>query len=168
MGNAVEEAGAIIEGDYRYRLWRQLEPDNPRRVLFVMFNPSTADSEEDDPTLRRVMHFARQQHAGRVDVVNLYAVRTPHPIHVETHPDPIGEHTDKIIEAAAAQADLVVLGWGALRSRDRATRIDDVIRILLRQHKELYRLGRTTKGGDPRHPLYLANSTKLELHVRRD
>lgn len=58
---------------YRYRLSR-IWADGPR-ATFVMLNPSTADENKDDPTLRRCMGFARQWGLGGLSIVNLYALR---------------------------------------------------------------------------------------------
>jgi hypothetical protein len=50
---------AIISacGTYRYELGRIIEngdkPVSVRKLLFIMLNPSTADAELDDPTIRR-------------------------------------------------------------------------------------------------------------------
>jgi len=39
---------------YRYQLSRIWDEDKPT-VLFIMLNPSTADADVDDPTIRRVI-----------------------------------------------------------------------------------------------------------------
>lgn len=44
--------GAILDGPYRYRLWRIWDRALPM-VCWVMLNPSTADATEDDPTIGR-------------------------------------------------------------------------------------------------------------------
>jgi len=50
-------AGATFDPSkvYRYHLWRDWTPppDAPRRLCWIMLNPSTADDWTDDPTIRR-------------------------------------------------------------------------------------------------------------------
>ena len=61
-------------GNYRYslrRLWDEKRPG----VLWVMLNPSTADANADDPTVRRCMGYARSWGCGSIEVVNLCAWR---------------------------------------------------------------------------------------------
>lgn len=43
---------------YRYTLWRRWS-DGPRYVNFICINPSTADENTDDPTVRKCIKFAR-------------------------------------------------------------------------------------------------------------
>ena len=43
-----------------------------RTVCWIMLNPSTADSETDDPTLRRIIRFSQSWGFGALAVVNLY------------------------------------------------------------------------------------------------
>lgn len=52
---------AVIDesGQYRYSLIREWDPDKPK-VVFIMLNGSTADAENDDPTLRRCIGFAQR------------------------------------------------------------------------------------------------------------
>jgi hypothetical protein len=68
-------------GAYRWWLERLWDPCRPR-ILFIGLNPSRADARSNDPTLRRVMRFARSWGYGAVDVLNLFArigSRSSHP-----------------------------------------------------------------------------------------
>jgi hypothetical protein len=65
-------------GTYRYRLTRQW--DLGKAMLPVcMLNPSTADAEKDDPTIKALMRFAGNWGYGGITVINLFAVRTSQP-----------------------------------------------------------------------------------------
>jgi hypothetical protein len=61
----ISRGTAVISdcGRYRYSLTRSWA-DGDNRVVFVMLNPSTADAEVDDPTIRRCIGFAKAW-AGR-------------------------------------------------------------------------------------------------------
>ena len=57
-------------GRYRYALERTFSgAGGDGSVLLVMLNPSTADAEQDDPTIRRCQGFARRLGAERLLVV---------------------------------------------------------------------------------------------------
>jgi hypothetical protein len=115
-----------------------------------MLNPSTADAERDDPTIRRCGGFARAWGFGAMTVVNLFALRATDPARLRRARDPIGRDNDRHIAEAAAGADALVLAWGihgALRDRDRA-----VLALLSELRPSCLGL---TRGGHPRHPLYL-------------
>ena len=67
-------------GTYRYRLDRSWNKDVCAPMVWVMLNPSTADADEDDSTLRRVTAFSKKAGCGGLVVVNLFAPsgrRTP-------------------------------------------------------------------------------------------
>ena len=61
-------------GKYRYRLSRIWDDKKPL-VLFIMLNPSTADAEQDDPTIRRCIAFAKNWGYGGFMAGNLFAFR---------------------------------------------------------------------------------------------
>lgn len=65
------------DGQYRYDLGRRWG-EGPL-LAFVMLNPSTADAEVDDPTIRRCVGFAKREGCGGIIVRNLFAFRTPSP-----------------------------------------------------------------------------------------
>ena len=83
---------AIISQDdkYRYQLSRIWEEEKPK-VLFIMLNPSTADADVDDPTIRRVVNFAKSWGYGGVFVGNLYAFRSTDPKGLRYIDNPVGE-----------------------------------------------------------------------------
>ena len=46
----------MINIDINYHVFGDEEKPN---ILFIMLNPSTADADVDDPTIRRVVNFAK-------------------------------------------------------------------------------------------------------------
>jgi hypothetical protein len=157
---AIRGADITPDGLYRYRLWRQWHASPTRACLFIMLNPSTADGIEDDPTIRRCVDFARGWGFGRLDVVNLYALRATDPAALRKVADPIGPLNDQRILEAAATADQIVAAWGVFG--DTRVRANYVRELLVSRGRTVYCLG-VTNDGCPRHPLYLPRLTKTQL-----
>ncbi len=147
-------------GRYRYALTRRWGP-GARVAVFCCLNPSTADASADDPSLKRMMGFARREGADGIAVVNLYAWRSTDPAALADVEDPIGPENDDTIAAMAKGAGLVIAGWGGSGPKGYQARARAVLGIL-RSTGTVYCLG-TTAGGQPRHPLYLAANTPLSL-----
>lgn len=148
-------------GTWRYRLTRYWGPGP--MLPFVMLNPSTADAEIDDPTIRRCMGYARRENAGGIIVANLFALRSTDPSALKSHAFAFGAGNYDALWCAAVDAlahDLpVVCAWGAggtINDGDK-TAVD----ILKRAGARLACLGKT-KDGHPRHPLYLRADQPLE------
>lgn len=153
----MQTAGAIFSRcrTWRYRLTRVWELDRPQ-LNVILLNPSTADEQRDDPTIRRVISFARREGFGRLEVTNLFAFRATNPDHLRWASNPIGPQNDDELRQAAEAADAVWVAWGVHGAyRERGAQ---VLRLLEGVH--LWCFGRT-KGGEPRHPLYLGNATEL-------
>lgn len=164
------EASAVLSecGTYRYRLERTWDPSR-RAVGFVMLNPSTADAETDDPTLRRCQSFARAWGYGRLVVVNLYALRSTDPKALWKHPDPVGPDNGwhlgggllrepDVWNYADLRPERIVAAWGANARREEVDRFRGTLRNF---YASAYCLG-TTKDGHPRHPLYVRGDTPLQ------
>lgn len=143
------------DGKYRYLLGRRWA-DGPR-ATFIMLNPSTADAEQDDPTIRRCIGFAKAWGMGALQVVNLYAYRSTKPAELWRVLDPIGPDNDAVLTACAIAQDPapLVAAWG---SGPKPWRVANVLR--LPGMDRLQALG-VTGGGHPRHPLYLPASATL-------
>ena len=155
---------------HRYRLSRETPAiDASGTATWVMLNPSTADDQTDDPTIRRVVGFTGRWGYRRVEVVNVFAARATNPRTLKTMLDPIGgPEADQAIREAVADAQLVVAAWGGsvsvvskASSRDVRMRHIWVIDLLRRSGRDVFCLGRT-RDGYPRHPLYVPYRTTLE------
>lgn len=150
-------------GIYRYRLTRCWDDSLPS-ACWVMLNPSTADATTDDPTISRVVGFSRASGHGSVSVVNLFALRTPHPDDLEATRGPVGPHNDDILLREAVGCDRVITAWGnggrLLNPSTGIPRSREVQELLNDAGVSTMCLGRTGRG-EPRHPLYLARATEL-------
>lgn len=151
------QGGAVFDatGIYRYLLWRHWGA--AAKLVFVMLNPSTADAQSDDATLRRCIGFAQDWGYGSLEVVNLFAFRATSPQQLRDAADPIGADCDRYLLAATASAEQIVVAWGnggRLHQRDRA------VLELLAPYVPLYCLG-LNQAGQPRHPLYLRKDVNL-------
>lgn len=116
--------------------------------MFVGLNPSTADAEQDDPTIRRCIGFAKEWGYGELLMGNLFAFRATNPAIMAAADDPIGPDNDMWLNELAEEASLVIAAWGAHPIA--ASRAQQVVETL----DDVKCLG-VTKGGHPRHPLYL-------------
>lgn len=135
---------------YRYSLTRDVAPlDGEGTVVFVGLNPSTADETTDDPTVRRCIGYARTWGYARLKIVNLYALRATDPRELWQADDPVGPENDHVISLVFGGSDLIIGAWGANARRDRLVQFAETF-----GGWPFYALG-LTKGGEPRHPLYL-------------
>lgn len=156
--------GAFIIGDYRYLLYRIWDFDKPK-VTWIMLNPSTADENKDDPTIRRCIGFAKTLGYGGINVVNLFPYIASSPQVLKAAPNPDGHdfrNKNNIYRACKEPKTLVICAWGthgSWRGMGNFTTFD-----LQYKSINLWRLGPRTKSGHPRHPLYLSGDTKLERH----
>lgn len=152
------------DGLYRYWLMRVWDLDNAGNLLvFVGLNPSTADHEQDDPTIRRCIGFAKKHGYAGILMMNVYALRSTDPAALRKSNDPIGpenvRYFRKMLQVYCACR--WVAAWGAHREASKAASkmfYDIACDFDL---PTFYSLG-VTRGGQPKHPLYLAADTPFE------
>ena len=153
---------AIISpcGMYRYTLHRRVECTLRwvKPVLFVMLNPSTADATKDDPTIRRCISFTKALGGTSLTVVNLFAFRSSSPEALKLAPDPVGPDNDNHIREQIERHSLgiIIAAWGAHKFT-----LSREFQVYNYGHPKWSCLGKT-KGGSPRHPLYVRSNTELQ------
>ncbi len=142
---------------YRYSLERR-KGEGGERVAFCMLNPSTADETENDPTIRRCIGFAESWGFNELVVVNLFALRSTDPKALYGHYNPIGPENESHIQKAITESAFIVCAWGAHgKFENRGKKVLEQFRI---KKADAWHLG-LTKGGQPKHPLYLKADTTL-------
>ncbi len=155
----IQKAASISEcGTYRYILHRWW--GEGKRLGFVMLNPSTADAEVDDPTIRRCMGFARTLGYDGIRVVNLYAFRATKPADLWKATEPTGGwRNDDLLREILRQGrhQPLIAAWGANAKPDRVAEF-----MSWHGSDKVLTLG-LTKAGAPRHPLYLRAAARPVL-----
>ena len=145
---------AVFSADrrYRYELWR-VWGDERNFVNFICLNPSTADEQTDDQTIRKCIKFAKSWGYEALCVTNLFAWRSTDRRVLRTEIDPIGRENDFVIERIAAEAAIVIAAWsqdGNLHDRSLW------VRRLIKRPIHILKMGKK----EPQHPLYLPDATQ--------
>jgi len=152
MTHVAKSAYLSEDGKYRYHLARVWDSSLPS-MAWIMLNPSTADAAIDDPTILACMDFARRNGCGSIDVVNLFAFRSPHPKVMQAADDPVGPHNDEQIQTVfrAVRADgFAIAAWGTGGSY---LGRDEVVARLAEENGLSLKCFGKTKDGHPKHPL---------------
>lgn len=135
---------------YRYVLSRVINDALPS-ISFIMLNPSTANENNDDPTIRRIKRFIESWGYGIVYIVNLFAYSSSDPFELKTINDPVGPMNNYYLGLISTISEKIIAAWGTKGNyMNRANQIID----LLPKRNKLYCLERT-KDGYPKHPLYV-------------
>lgn len=168
--------GAVISpcGKFRYRLWRIWNNSvTPKILRFILLNPSTADAETDDATVRRCIGFAQRLGFDGIEIYNLFAFRATKISDLQKANFPIGAHNDFYISLCGKHAyndnSPVVIAWGATaRNQFVGLRVAHVYGLLANERAPLYALHMLIDG-TPGHPLYLPYTCKLQslTHANR-
>lgn len=155
-----QKYGARISscGRYRYALFRAWEEAKPT-VAWIMLNPSTADAEVDDPTIRKCINISKACGFGSLVVANLFAWRATNRAQLRRVDAPTGgAENDRAIAELALGSQMVICAWGKdgrLFGRDAV-----VLRFLHATGPiALFHLG-LNEDRTPKHPLYLPNSSR--------
>ena len=154
--------GALISEDdtYRYKLWRIWDNKKPI-VLYIMLNPSIADDNIDDPTIKTLIRISQNNGFGGFYVGNLSPYRATNPTELNslTIDELIPVENYSHIEEMIKNTSLHILAHGdhrilKLLKTPFTDRFSSVIWYRLKQSKQ----------GNPRHPLYLKSDVKPEKH----
>lgn len=106
---------AIFSDDkkYRYLLSRDWAPERPV-AMCIGLNPSNADAEEDDPTIRILVNSLNQLGFGGLRMTNLYAYISSKPKMLFEVPDPQGQNDSWLVTTAHGCQEIIFC-WGGFK-----------------------------------------------------
>lgn len=157
----IRKAFFTEDKEYRFSLSRFWNLQKPY-ILFIGLNPSRADENKDDPTIRRLMDFAKSFDCGGMYMTNLFPFVSHDPEMLYSY-YPSGTTTGYreenlwVIDIVSKTCAKVVFCWGAF----------DILKVapenmnrVVEAFPDAYCFGHT-KDGFPKHPLYLKKDTQL-------
>jgi hypothetical protein len=136
---------------YRYRLERTWD-ESLSTLYVVMLNPSTADAEIDDPTIRKCIGFAKTNLFGSIVVFNLFAWRATVPTElIKTQCDVVGPENNVYISQIPEDAS-VLCAWGSFAVHPKLNYRVAIVKHLLKGRQLLCVKKSENR---PWHPLYV-------------
>lgn len=143
--------------NYRYTLWRRWSECRVSEMMAVIgLNPSTADSVNNDPTIRRCIDFAKRWQFQGLIMLNLFSWRATDPAVMIKQIDPIGRENDDAIKEICSHAGRVMLAWG--NDGVHMGRAEKVLSMIKPLCNPVFL--KRNASGQPAHPLYVHSSTQ--------
>jgi hypothetical protein len=142
------EKGALFSNckKYRYtlcRIWNR----NKSYAVFIGLNPSVADANIDDPTIRRCIKYAKDWNLGGLYMLNLFSYIATNPKVMKNKKYPIGKLNDKWLLKISKDAGIIIGAWG--NDGSHLMRSKSIKKLI----PNLYCL-KINNTGEPAHPLY--------------
>lgn len=131
--------------------------ENP--LICCGVNPSTASPGDLDPTMKRVQTFAKANGYDSYIMINLYPMRATNPdkMHTEMDKKIVEKNLEYIRQLLSEGNRDIWAAWGNLIEKRSYLRecLASIAEIAEANQCNWYIMGKTTKEGHPRHPLYL-------------
>tara|TARA_B100000508_G_scaffold75230_1_gene58558 strand:- start:2723 stop:3253 length:531 start_codon:yes stop_codon:yes gene_type:complete len=129
-----------------------------KNPLFVVgLNPSTADDQKPDQTIKKVMGFAQRNGFDGFVMLNLYPKRTPYPdrLHKRFNKSIFQENLARIKALLQSHQQVTILAaWGEIINVRKYMKqcLTDLIDVSQDLDANWVVIGDLTKSGHPRHP----------------
>ena len=124
-----------IESDckykHRYYYYENFGNDNDENIIFIMFNPSTACPQKDDPTIRNCRSLAEKDYKS-MEIINIFSERSSEVSKIQD--------SDNVNNSAFVKEFLsrfknpaeqkVVIAWGYAKDKNYKNNIDEINELL--------------------------------------
>lgn len=140
--------------EYRYSLWRIWDKELPL-VMFIGLNPSTANEDENDATIRSVERISKSNGYGGFYMMNCFAYVATDPKLLKHNPF-TDEWNNDTLSVTASKCKDVIFAWGNFEIIKKLGR-DKELSEMFPNAKCLC----VNKNGSPKHPLYCKSDTKF-------
>lgn len=152
---------AILSKDKNYRYWLSRKWDFSKHSLgFIMLNPSTADSYNDDNTIIKCITYAKSWGYGGIIVVNLFAFRSTKPKELLLINNPIGYENNHYLKQMR-DLQQIICAWGNKPIIQKLKKKFPNYNPLEDIPKDRLYCLQLSKDNIPKHPLYLKKNIQL-------
>lgn len=161
MSNLLETRTAYFSTDRKYRYWLKIvwNPNLPLLIV-IGLNPSTADEQKDDPTVRRCKQWARNLHCGGLLMLNAFAFRATDPVDMMMADDPVGPENNRVLLEMTANAFITLCAWG--NTGIFKNRSQEILQMFAADGGRKLKCLRFTKLKQPEHPLFVPYAAELQ------
>ena len=140
--------------------------EGSRPLICIGVNPSTAEPDNLDPTLRSVHKKAGIHGFDSWIMLNLYPLRETAPKKPPPSPD-LNLHLENLRHIGrifARSSPVIWAAWGTLITKRPylVNCLEDIHMISLDYNCKWTTLGKESKAGHPHHPLYLSDSSEMK------
>ena len=124
-----------IESDckykHRYYYYENFENDKNENIIFIMFNPSTACPEKDDPTIRNCRSLVKEKYKS-MEIINIFSERCSEVSKIQDSDD---ENNSAFVKEFLSRfknpaEQKVVIAWGYAKDKDYKKEIDEINELL--------------------------------------
>lgn len=144
----------MYDGRHRMSLWRIWDHSKPM-VMFIGLNPSTANHEDDDPTIRSVVRIAKANGYGGVYMMNCWTFVSTDPAGL-LYDSVAAEENNRKLRMVAGECSTVVFAWGNFPIVKKTGR-EKELAAMFPEAKALH----INKNGSPKHPLYCKSDSQF-------
>lgn len=144
----------------------QIFNPNGKTLLCFGINPSTACPEYIDNTIKKVINISRYNTYENWIMLNIYPQRAtdPNDMHLERDESLVQANLLHIKEVSQKFSDCdVLLAYGNLITKRKYLKncLNEILFLLNREQGRRIKVIKLTKNGNPVHPLYQLNESKL-------
>lgn len=118
---------------HRYYYYENFGNNNDKNIIFIMFNPSTACPDKDDPTIRNCRSLVKDEYKS-MEIINIFSERSSEPSKIQDSDDVnnsafVKEFLSRFKNPAKQK---VVIAWGYGKDNDKNCKdeIDKINKLL--------------------------------------
>ncbi len=148
----IKDANFSDCGKYRYEL-KRIWDDSLIKTIVIMLNPSTADHEKDDPTIKKLTNIIKHSGYGGMYIYNLWPIISSDPKILKKITKESAEFGNDIWMRGLEDSHWpIIFAWGVPGGLG-----NEFVHCL---KSKAFCFGKNNDGS-PKHPLYLKNETKI-------
>jgi hypothetical protein len=136
------------DGLYRYSLWRVWDESKPL-AMFIGLNPSQANAEKDDNTIKRVRAIATNLGYGGIYMCNCFSYISTNPKFLQAETIEAMMKNAEVLKLVASRCKDVFFAWGNFKVVSKSG-IDKKLLEAFPNAKALF----INQNGSPKHPLF--------------